>query len=368
MSDNLENTKEPVIVEEPTMESESSTSAGAKPSSIPPYVIEKPTADSAPVIITLGMAGSGKTSFVSRLASYLHEQKNPPYLINLDPATSRVPFPANIDIRDTVKYKEVMKQFNLGPNGAIMTSLNLICTQFDKIMDILKERSKMVNHIVIDTPGQIEAFTWSASGTIITDSLASSHPTMIAYVIDSARAVNPTTFMSNMLYACSILYRTKLPFFIVFNKSDVVKPTFALKWMKDFESFQDSLEDTQSTYMTDLTRSLSLVLDSFYENINAVCVSSKTGEGMDKVLEVIQKCKSEYFESYRPMYDERMKEELIKREGAIKQDAEIKEKNVLGNKIDIDSADLIESLKSKVHLGGVDEENKEDSHNFTSVP
>uniref|UniRef100_A0A0K0EKL2 GPN-loop GTPase n=1 Tax=Strongyloides stercoralis TaxID=6248 RepID=A0A0K0EKL2_STRER len=273
------------------------------------FIPEKPSEKSAPVIITLGMAGSGKTTFVKRLTSYLHEKKLPPYLINLDPATINVPFPANIDIRDTVKYKEVMKQFNLGPNGAIMTSLNLICTQFDKIMNILKERSSMVDHIVIDTPGQIEAFTWSASGSIITDSLASSHPTMIAYIVDSARATNPTTFMSNMLYACSILYRTKLPFFIVFNKADIVKPTYALEWMKDFESFHNSLEDKKSSYMTDLTRSLSLVLDSFYENINAVCVSSKTGEGMEKVLELIEKCKGEYFETYRPMYEERMKEQ-----------------------------------------------------------
>uniref|UniRef100_A0A0N5BW29 GPN-loop GTPase n=1 Tax=Strongyloides papillosus TaxID=174720 RepID=A0A0N5BW29_STREA len=276
------------------------------------FVPESPSENSAPVIITLGMAGSGKTTFVKRLTSYLHERKTPPYLINLDPATVNVPFPANIDIRDTVKYKEVMKQFNLGPNGAIMTSLNLICTQFDKIMNILKERSNIVDHIIIDTPGQIEAFTWSASGSIITDSLASSHPTMIAYIVDSGRATNPTTFMSNMLYACSILYRTKLPFFIVFNKADIVKPTYALEWMKDFESFHSSLEEGKGSYMTDLTRSLSLVLDSFYENINAVCVSSKTGEGMEKVLEYIDKCKVEYFETYRPMYEERMKEQKEK--------------------------------------------------------
>uniref|UniRef100_A0A0N4Z2A6 GPN-loop GTPase n=1 Tax=Parastrongyloides trichosuri TaxID=131310 RepID=A0A0N4Z2A6_PARTI len=273
---------------------------------------EKPSQDAAPVIITLGMAGSGKTSFVKRLTSYLHEKKTPPYLINLDPATTNVPFPANIDIRDTVKYKEVMKQFKLGPNGAIMTSLNLICTQFDKVMNILKERSKVVDHVIVDTPGQIEAFTWSASGSIITDSLASSHPTVIAYIVDSGRATNPTTFMSNMLYACSILYRTKLPFFIVFNKADIVKPTYALEWMKDFETFHASLDDTKSSYMTDLTRSLSLVLDSFYENINAVCVSSKTGEGMKDVLEIVEKCKKEYFETYRPMYEERMEEQRKK--------------------------------------------------------
>jgi hypothetical protein len=83
---------------------------------------------------------------------------------------------------------------------------------------LLQKRATSVPYFIFDTPGQIEAFTWSASGTIITDSLASAHPTVIAYVVDTARATNPTTFISNMLYACSILFRTKLPFFLVFNK------------------------------------------------------------------------------------------------------------------------------------------------------
>jgi GTPase SAR1 family protein len=44
------------------------------------------------------------------------------------------------DIRDTVKYKEVMRQHNLGPNGAIMTSLNLFATRFDQVITLLDKR------------------------------------------------------------------------------------------------------------------------------------------------------------------------------------------------------------------------------------
>ena len=56
--------------------------------------------------------------------------------------------------------------------------------------------------MIIDTPGQIEIFTWSASGAIITDAVASALPTVIAYIVDTPRTVAPATFMSNMLYAC----------------------------------------------------------------------------------------------------------------------------------------------------------------------
>jgi GPN-loop GTPase len=61
-------------------------------------------------ILVIGMAGAGKTSFVKRLNSHLHTEKKAPYVINLDPACHEVPYPCNIDIRDTVNYKEVMKQ------------------------------------------------------------------------------------------------------------------------------------------------------------------------------------------------------------------------------------------------------------------
>lgn len=68
-------------------------------------------------------------------------KKQKPYVINLDPAVRELSYPANIDIRDTVQYKEVMKQYNLGPNGGIMTSLNLFATKFDQVLELLKKRS-----------------------------------------------------------------------------------------------------------------------------------------------------------------------------------------------------------------------------------
>ena len=72
------------------------------------------------VIITIGMAGAGKSTFVQRINSYLHSQDppSPPYVLNLDPAVSSLPFEANIDIRDTVDYQEVIKQFVVIPLSA----------------------------------------------------------------------------------------------------------------------------------------------------------------------------------------------------------------------------------------------------------
>jgi hypothetical protein len=88
-----------------------------------------------------------------------NKKKNmPAYCINLDPACLDVPYSPSIDIRDTVDYKQVMSQHHLGPNGAIMTSLNLYATKFDQVINILEQRAdenKLSEFLLVDTPGQV---------------------------------------------------------------------------------------------------------------------------------------------------------------------------------------------------------------------
>ncbi|KAL7423638.1 hypothetical protein Q5752_001219 [Cryptotrichosporon argae] len=257
------------------------------------------------VIIVIGMAGSGKTTLLQRLNSHLHAQRTPPYILNLDPAVSHMPYAANIDIRDTVDYKEVMKQYNLGPNGGILTALNLFTTKFDQVLGFVEKRAHTVDHILVDTPGQIEIFTWSASGAIITDAVAATLPTCVAYVIDTPRTTAPATFMSNMLYACSILYKTRLPFLLVFNKVDAAPHDFALEWMADFEAFQAALHaaadnEGGENYMNSLMGSMCLVLEEFYRNLRAVGVSAMTGQGMAEFFDAVEDARKEYEADYRP--------------------------------------------------------------------
>lgn len=120
-------------------------------------------------VVHVGMAGSGKTSLVHRISQHIQaSSKAENYVINLDPAVHTLPYHANIDIRDTVRscnvsmyknsehelswkaskqhqaaqptsatlqvnYKNVMKEYKLGPNGGILTSCNLFATRFDQV-------------------------------------------------------------------------------------------------------------------------------------------------------------------------------------------------------------------------------------------
>ncbi|EQL03392.1 putative protein family, ATP binding protein [Ophiocordyceps sinensis CO18] len=289
------------------------SSSGADAQFLPPVAI-----------VCVGMAGSGKTTFMQRINAHLHAQQKPPYVVNLDPAVLSVPFDSNIDIRDSVNYEEVMKQYNLGPNGGILTSLNLFATKVDQVVNLLEKRAKPdadnperkpIDTILVDTPGQIEVFVWSASGTILLESLASSFPTVIAYIIDTPRTTSTSTFMSNMLYACSILYKTKLPMILVFNKTDVKDASFAKEWMTDFEAFQEALQRDESSDalggveggghggsggMGSLLHSMSLMLEEFYSHLSMVAVSSRLGTGVDDFFAAVEEKRQEFMRDYYP--------------------------------------------------------------------
>ena len=225
-----------------------------------------------------------------------------------------------------------MKQHNLGPNGAIMTSLNLFTTKFDQVIQILEQRAftesnkeddpdlmrtKKLDFILVDTPGQIEAFTWSASGSILTEALATSFPTVLAYVVDTPRCVSSlNTFMSNMLYACSMMYRSRLPLIVVFNKCDVVGCEMCMEWMSDYEKFQEAMDNfiasSRDGYYASLTRSLSLVLDEFYRNLRRVGVSAVTGFGIDTFWDVVRSSCDDFEEDYVMDLNLRVEEQRAK--------------------------------------------------------
>ncbi|BAM39586.1 XPA binding protein 1 [Theileria orientalis strain Shintoku] len=288
-------------------------------------VIDRPVAAKGRktlAIVVIGMAGSGKTCYVRKLIDTLKNNKKRVYAINLDPAK-------NVDIRDSINYRQIMKKYNLGPNGAIMTSLNIFVKgfedekheyRFDKILELLDKRSEMVDYIVLDTPGQIEVFNWSASGTIILgknkkpvvtvkQSLSSSFPTMVNYLIDTTRSQNPITFMTNMIYACSVMYKCQLPFVACFNKIDVNRHEVCLEWMQDYEQFYEAITQDES-YMASFSRSCALMLNEFYTNIKVIKVDvnkqlDNKGEGFEEHVSLLNECVEEYNRVYLPWLEEK---------------------------------------------------------------
>lgn len=248
------------------------------------------------VFLVVGMAGAGKTTFCQRLYSWISQDscKIDPktglnsciYSINLDPAVLNCRMPLNLDIRDHVDYNGVMEKYNIGPNGAITTSLNLFLLNINDHMKLTNSK-----YIIIDTPGQIETFTWSSPGYIIRDYFKSVGRLVMIYLVDSHNSSDASVFMSNMMYAVSLMCRYEVPVLCTFNKTDIERSTKIEEWARDYEAFRSSLDENK--LQTPLLGSMALHFEEFYNSIDTVSISSATGVGKDdffnKVDEILKR-------------------------------------------------------------------------------
>ncbi|EPS59277.1 hypothetical protein M569_15530 [Genlisea aurea] len=70
------------------------------------------------------------------------------------------------------------------------------------------------------------------------------------------------------------------------------------QWMQDFEVF-NAAADSDYSYTSELTKSLSLALEEFYKNLRCVGMSAVTGAGTDAFFEAVAASSEEYMETYR---------------------------------------------------------------------
>ena len=61
------------------------------------------------------------------------------FVINLDPAVEEFKYDCIIDIRDLVTVVDVMDQYRLGPNGALVYCLEFLLENFDWLEEQLEE-------------------------------------------------------------------------------------------------------------------------------------------------------------------------------------------------------------------------------------
>ncbi|MEM4775848.1 MAG: ATP/GTP-binding protein, partial [Pyrobaculum sp.] len=233
-------------------------------------------------VFFIGTAGSGKSTLVSALSNWLEDQGYDVGVINLDPAAEFLPYVPDIDIRDRISARKIMKQYRLGPNASIIAAVDMVVTEIERI----KEEMEVIGApmYLIDTPGQMELFAFRQSGAYLVQRLSDVH-SLVVYVADASYVQTIEGFATTMLLALSSRIRFKKPQVLVVNKVDLLPEESVLNilnWAEDPESLLTAIDLPQ--FEKEILRSVAN-MGGFIEPL---LVSAKTLEGLDKLYYQIQ--------------------------------------------------------------------------------
>ncbi|MFM8659085.1 MAG: ATP/GTP-binding protein [Candidatus Nitrosotenuis sp.] len=230
-------------------------------------------------IFVAGTAGSGKSLLTSKIHEYYTKNGAFTAILNLDPGVISLPYTPDIDIRDSVDIVSIMKQYDLGPNGALMMANDLIASKLEE----LQEEADRINpdYLIIDTPGQIELFAYRTSGPYFVNNFMADQKSAL-FLYDGVLVTTAVNFVSMALLATSIRLRMGMPTINVLTKTDLIadKISEILRWTTNLKSLESAIsaEADGETYVlvTNILRSLNL--SGFAQGL--IPVSNATGEGM----------------------------------------------------------------------------------------
>ncbi|HII35514.1 MAG TPA: GTPase [Nitrosopumilaceae archaeon] len=230
-------------------------------------------------IFILGTAGAGKSLLASSLFDYYTTNGAFVGMLNLDPGVENLPYTCDADVRDYVDIVSIMRQYDLGPNGAIIMANDLIASKIDQIQNDVDNVNP--DYLIVDTPGQIELFAYRTSGPFFMQNFVSEQKVAL-FLHDGVLVTTPTNFVSIALLATSIKLRLNLSHINVLTKTDLIEDKLktVLKWSTDVKSLEDALakqsDGENYTLVTNILRGLNM--GGFSQGL--IPISNATGEGM----------------------------------------------------------------------------------------
>ena len=230
-------------------------------------------------IFIIGTAGSGKSLLTSNVFDYYTKNGNFVGVLNLDPGVENLPYTCDVDVRDYVDIISIMRQYDLGPNGAMIMASDLIASKIDDLQRDVDNVNP--DYLIVDTPGQIELFAYRTSGPFFVQNFNVEQKTAI-FLHDGALITTPTNFVSIALLASSIRLRLNLPFVNVLTKIDLIQDRIKdiLKWSSNLSSLQEAIAKQSNgesyTLVMNILRSLNI--GGFSQGL--IPISNATGDGM----------------------------------------------------------------------------------------
>jgi hypothetical protein len=232
------------------------------------------------IIFIIGTAGSGKSLLTATFSEWLKMSKQDVAIINLDPGVLTLPYSPDVDVCDYVNIESIMKEYGLGPNGALILAADLIA---DKIEEISREIKDLKSDIVlIDTPGQMELFAFRASGPYIVAEIAK-EPKAIVYLFDAVFSANPLNYVSNLFLSAAVYNRFFTPQVHLLSKCDLLPREEVNKivdWSANPKTLEIAIEKQLEGTKRLLSRNMMRAIHQIGLKFLLIPVSAKTNEGM----------------------------------------------------------------------------------------
>lgn len=230
-------------------------------------------------IFIVGTAGVGKSLLASKIFDYYTKNGAFVGMLNLDPGVENLPYTCDVDVRDYVDIVSIMRQYDLGPNGAIVMANDLIASKIDDLQRDVDNVNP--DYLIIDTPGQIELFAYRSSGPFFVQNFMAEQKVSL-FLYDGVLVTTPLNFVSVALLATSIKLRLNLPNVNILTKTDLIEDKIRtiLRWSSDIKSLEDAIakeSDGESyTLVTNILRSLNI--GGFSQGL--IPISNATGDGL----------------------------------------------------------------------------------------
>lgn len=231
------------------------------------------------IAFVIGTAGSGKSLLTASFSEWLRVNEQNVATLNLDPGAVRLPYTPDIDIRDYVTVDEIMEEYGLGPNGALIMAADLIASEIEKIRREIEDLNPDL--ILVDTPGQMELFAFRASGPYIAREI-SKEPKAIIYLFDSVFSLDPLNYVSNMFLSAAVYMRFLLPQLHVLSKCDLVSSEDVdkiIEWSEDRIALEEAINGKLNGDKRLLSYRLSKIIYELGLSFPLISVSAKIYEG-----------------------------------------------------------------------------------------
>ena len=238
----------------------------------------------------VGTAGSGKSLLTASLEKWLVGSELSVTVVNLDPGVEDPPYTSDVDVREYVNYGEIMQQFGLGPNGALVASLDMAVSNVNDLREEILESG--TDYVIVDCPGQMELFAYRNSGPLMVSSLRDKDPALSLYLLDSNIARTPVGYLSSMLLGISINIRFGLPQLNILSKPDILMDEQIeeiVSWSTEPYTLEEALDTSAEGLVREFSGAIFRMLEDLGGRTEAIPVSSKKMTGMEELYGEFQK-------------------------------------------------------------------------------